>query len=73
MATPEEVEKITSVKIGAVAPFGSLCGIPTYQDEALSQNQIITFNAGHHEHSIDMKYHDYQRAEQPTVGNFAAQ
>ena len=71
MATPEEVEQITTVKIGAVPPFGSLAGIPTFQDESLAANKNITFNAGHHQRSITMSYQDYLRAEQPTVANFS--
>lgn len=70
-ATPEEVEKISSVKIGAVPPLGSLCDIPTYVDAALGKNQVIVFNAGRHDRSIAMKYADYLKAEQPTVGKFS--
>jgi len=70
-ATPEEVEKISSVKIGAVPPLGSLCDIPTYVDAALGKNQVIVWNAGKHDRSIEMKYTDYLKVEQPQVGNFS--
>lgn len=71
MATAEEVKKLTRVKIGAVPPFGSLCNLKTYCDETLSQNKLISFNAGRHDRSIEMSYQDYIRAEKPLLGKFS--
>lgn len=71
MATPEEVEKLTGVKIGAVPPFGHLIGLPTRVDEGLGRNKEIVFNAGRHDRSIKMKFADWQKLVGPTVGRFA--
>ena len=43
MATSEEVEKVTSVPIGAVPPFGNIFQIPLYIDERLRENEEIVF------------------------------
>lgn len=71
LATPEEVEKITQVKIGAVPPFGSLFHLDTFVDNKLAGNDLINFNAGKHDTSIQMKYNDFIRAELPELGNFS--
>lgn len=67
MATPEEVEKVTGIKIGAVHPFGNVFNIPLWIDKSLSDNEIIVFNAGLHTRSIEMKYSDYQRITKASV------
>jgi len=71
MATKDEVEKVSTVPIGAVPPTGSLMGITTYVDQKLGENKKISFNAGRHDRSITISYQDYLRLEQPTVGDFS--
>lgn len=72
MATPEEVEKVTGVTIGAVPPFGNIFGIPTYMDSSLRDNTHVSFNAGLHTHSIRVGVAAYERvAGKPTVGDFS--
>ena len=71
MATPEEVEKITTVKIGAVPPFGNIFKIPLYVDEKLAENQTIVFNAGKHTKSIELNYKDYEQIAKPIIGQFS--
>lgn len=71
MATVEEIRHLIGLEIGAIPPFGSVLGLPTYLDESLSANTQIAFNAGLHTHSIIMKYSDYIKTEQPTLGQFA--
>jgi len=72
MATPEEVEKVTGVTIGAVPPFGNIFGIPTYMDSSLRDNTHVSFNAGLHTHSIRVGVAAYERvAGRPTVGDFS--
>jgi aspartyl-tRNA synthetase len=71
MATPEEVEQITSVKIGAVPPFGHIFSVPLYMDESLRENETIYFNPGLHDKTIGMKEQDYEKAAKPTVGHFS--
>jgi Ala-tRNA(Pro) deacylase len=71
MATPEEVEKVTSVTIGAVPPFGHIFGIPLYMDEAIRNNKTVVFNAGLHTKSISLKQGDYEKVSKPIVGNYS--
>ena len=71
MASPDEVTSLTSLPIGAIPPFGSLFGIETYCDIGLSKNERIVFNAGLHDHSIEMSYKDWARLENPLVSAFA--
>lgn len=71
MASPEEVQKVSGVQIGAVPPFGNLFGIPVFIDKSLEANEEIAFNAGSHSKSIKMKYKDYQGAFKVTPQLFS--
>lgn len=71
MATHEEVEKVTGVKVGAVPPFGNIFDIDLYVDLKLGDNEEIVFNAGEHTKSIKLKYKDFEKAARPKVGNFS--
>ena len=66
-ATKEELLEITGLKPGAIPPFGSLFGLPTCCDQRLADHARINFNAGDHEISINLRYDDYVRIEQPRV------
>lgn len=70
MATPEEVEKITGTKVGAVPPFGNLFSLPTYVEETLGVNKKIAFNAGLHTKSIEVSFKDYISIVKPQFGSF---
>src|SRR5215831_17498679 len=63
-ATREEVEQLTGLQPGSIPPFGSLFGLKTYCDPALSNNTSINFNAGDHAISVQMPYAEYARVEQ---------
>lgn len=71
MATPEEVKEVTGVEIGAVPPFGNIFNIPLYVDKKLGENETISFNAGEHTKSIEMKYEDFEKAVKPIIGQFS--
>jgi Ala-tRNA(Pro) deacylase len=71
-ATPEELRQLTSLEPGAVPPFGSLFGLPTYCDEHLRKNERMNFNAGEHSISVSLRYVDYLQAEHPNLGSFSA-
>ena len=71
MATPDEVQKVTGVPIGAVPPFGHIFNIPLYMDEGLKDNEKIVFNAGLHTKSVCMKEKDFEQIAHPTVGKFS--
>lgn len=71
MATPEEVEKVTSVPIGAVPPFGHIFQIPLYMDKKIRENAEVVFNAGFWTKSIQMKETDYEKVANPVIGEFS--
>lgn len=71
MASKDEVKQITNLEVGSIPPYGSIFKIPTYVDSRLSSNQEIVFNAGLRTKSIKMKYADWLKLENPTVGNFS--
>ncbi len=66
-ATPEEVERLTGLRPGSIPPFGSLFGLPTHCDPALSENASINFNAGDHSVSVEMSCADYLAVEKPAL------
>lgn len=66
-ATKEELLTLTGLEPGAVPPFGTIFGLPTYLDPALSAHETINFNAGDHATSISMAYTDFLRAEDPAL------
>ena len=65
-ATPEEVFQATGCLPGAVPPFGSAFGVPTWVDRSLSKEKTINFNCGLRTHSMSMSYEDYFKVEAPT-------
>ena len=66
-ATREEVAELTGLQPGAIPPFGSLFGLPTTCDPALSLNAAINFNAGDHAVSVSMTCADFLSVERPTL------
>ena len=67
----EEVWNITGCRPGAVPPFGSLWGLPTFLDRSLiEQGDTINFNAGLKTHSVAMATGDYVEEEKPVVASF---
>jgi Ala-tRNA(Pro) deacylase len=70
-ATTDEVAQLTSLAPGAIPPFGSLFGLPTWCDEALAVEPQINFNAGDHAISIRMAFADYAAVEQPRMGRYS--
>ena len=72
MATAEEVEEITGLKIGSIPPFGNIFELKTFVDKKLGQNQEITFNTGSHTQSAKMFYKDFVKLVKPQIGAFVA-
>lgn len=72
MVSADELRELTDMEVGAVPPFGSLMGLPTYADEGLLALPQISFNAGSRTTSLILATADYQRLEQPISGSFAA-
>ena len=71
MATPEQVEQLTGVKIGAVPPFGNLLGLKLFVDSKLAKNGKIVFNAADHSKSILMDYADFVKLTSPIISDFS--
>lgn len=70
-ATKDEVFELTSLTPGSIPPFGSMFGLQTHCDPALSDNEKINFSAGSHTDSVRMSYEDYIRIEQPIMGRLS--
>lgn len=70
-ATKEEVLELTGLTPGSIPPFGSLFDLPTWCDAGLVDQPRINFNAGDHAISISLALTEYQRVEQPRLGQFA--
>lgn len=69
----DKLPDIVGLEAGAIPPFGSLLGLPTYVDSRLLDNQEIVFNAGRHDRSIKLKLHDFLQLEQPQIINHSDQ
>ena len=58
-------------EVGAMPPFGTLYGVPVYVDQTLTEDEEIVCAAGTNTDSIRLRYADFARLVQPTVGAFA--
>ena len=54
-------------EVGAMPPFGTIFGLSVYCDVQLEQYEFIEFNAGTHQDTIRMAFHDFRRLENPTM------
>jgi Ala-tRNA(Pro) deacylase len=57
--------------IGAMPPFGSLYGVPTYVDKSLAEEDYIVFEAGTHTDAIKLGYRDYEKIVKPQIDDLA--
>ena len=72
MASEDEMDQLfPNCERGAMPPFGSVFHLHTLVDETLAEDDNIVFQAGTHEDSIRMAYHDYEVVEHPLRGDFA--
>lgn len=71
MIDAERVQELVGAPVGAVPPFGSLFGLPTYADHEVVERETIAFNIGARDVSVTMAGPDYAALEQPTLGRFA--
>lgn len=65
------ISRFPDCEPGAMPPFGRLYGLPVYVDEALTADEEIVFEAGTHREAVRLRYADFERLTQPTVGDFA--
>jgi prolyl-tRNA editing enzyme YbaK/EbsC (Cys-tRNA(Pro) deacylase) len=70
-ASRESVLSLLGVEVGAVPPFGYLCGLPEYVDKALTESAQIAFNPGVHTRSIIMSVSDFQRLTDLPLGDYS--
>lgn len=68
---PDDLAALTGLEPGAVPPFGSILGLPTYADEDLLAQPEISFNAGDRGVSVILPTDAYRRIEQPFVGRLS--
>lgn len=72
LATEAEIATLyTGCELGAMPPFGPLYGQRVFVDERVTSNHDIAFCGGSHRDAIRMRYRDFARLVQPTVGGFA--
>ena len=71
-ATVDELRQLTGLAPGSVPPFGRLFGLTTCCDSRMADSEKINFNAGDHSISVSMRWVDYLRVENPTLGSFTA-
>ncbi len=55
IAKPEEVEKVTGVPTGCVAPFGLKTKLKTYLNEELLKSEYLYFNPGIHTKTVEIR------------------
>ncbi len=68
LATESELgELFPECELGAMGPFGNLCGLPVCVDSSLASEETIAFNAGTHRDVIHMRFDDFRRLAQPTM------
>ncbi len=68
LATEAELSDLfPDCELGAMGPFGNLCGLPVYADATLAAEEHIAFNAGTHRDVIHMLFNDFQRLVKPQM------
>ena len=58
---------------GALPPFGHLYDLPVWIDASFAPDGDIAFQVGHEEHTVRMRYADFARLVQPSIGSFHEQ
>lgn len=62
-ASPDEIQDLTGLQIGAIPPLGVILGLPTYVNSLLQSQTTIAFNAGDRTRSIIMEYVDFSKIQ----------
>jgi Ala-tRNA(Pro) deacylase len=61
-------DRFPGCEVGAEPPFGQLYDVPVWLDASFEEHPTITFNAGTHTDTIQMRLPDFEELEHPTVG-----
>lgn len=72
LASIEEAEKLTGLKVGGIPPFGNVIGLKTYFDRGLLDLKEVNFNAGLKTHSISMNARDLAGIVKPEIVDFCS-
>lgn len=72
LATEEELALVCSgCEVGAMPPLGSLFNMKVFVDRHLTEDHLITFNAGTHEDVIRIRYNDFCMLSHPDIVDIA--
>jgi len=71
LANSEDVLKKTGCEIGGCHPFGTLSKLMTYMDKSILKNEIIEFNAGLSNVTIQMNSKDLVNLISPKIEDFS--
>lgn len=71
MAKEKDITAKLKVKVGLIAPFGSLFGLDVYLDNKLAKTKKLILPAGSYTESVRLNTKDYIKLEHPTLGAFS--
>lgn len=71
LSESEFMPSFPDCEVGAEPPFGSLYRLPVIVDESLTGEDRVLFRAGSHEETLELRYVDFMRLENPRVASFA--
>ena len=54
-------------EIGALPPFGRVCGLPVYLDRAFAAEDEVVFESGTHREEVSMPMGEYIRVARPAI------
>jgi Ala-tRNA(Pro) deacylase len=68
----EFAARFDQCELGAMPPFGNLYDMEVLVAEALTRDDVISFNACTHTEIMTLAYADFERLVRPTVLDFGA-
>jgi Ala-tRNA(Pro) deacylase len=66
----EFAARFPDCELGAMPAFGNLYGADVYVDQTLADDETIVMRAGTHTDTLSLRYADFARLVQPSVGQF---
>jgi len=68
LATESELSELfPDCELGAMPPFGNLCGLPVFVEGGMATEETIAFNAGTHRDVIHLRFQDFERLVKPKI------
>lgn len=68
---PELAVLFPDCQVGTMPPFGAPYDVPVYVDEDLTRDKTFYFQSGSYTETMSVRYADYARLAQPTVGRLS--